>query len=115
MKPPVGGLVNQPMKAKPRLDVLLRLFVTGSSQRSARAIEAVQALCEDFLGNRVQIEIIDVLEQPEKAENEKILATPTLIRQAPGPPRRLVGDLCQPDRIIQLLGLKDQVSPKEKE
>lgn len=66
-------------------------------------------MCSDFFGNNVELEIIDVLEQPDKAEADKILATPTLIRQTPGPPRRLVGDLAETERIIQLLGLKDRV------
>lgn len=89
--------------------VLLRLFVTGSSQRSLRAIEAVQRLGREFLDHSVRIEIVDVLSEPDQAETEKILATPTLIRQVPEPPRRLVGDLGQPDRVIELLGLQDYV------
>jgi circadian clock protein KaiB len=95
--------------------VVLRLFVTGSSQRSFRAIEAVQSLRRDHLGNGVIIEIVDVVEEPERAEEEKILATPTLIRQSPGPPRRLVGDLGDTDRIVFLLGLKDWVRTKVEE
>jgi circadian clock protein KaiB len=93
--------------------MLLRLFVTGSSQRSSRAIEAAQSICRYF-GDGFELEIIDVLEHPDKAEDEKILATPTLIRQSPGPPRRLVGDLGDTDRIVQLLGLKDRIATKEK-
>jgi circadian clock protein KaiB len=93
--------------------LVLRLFVTGDSQRSIRAIEAVHSLCQELLSNTVQLEIIDVLEQPEFAESDKILATPTLIRRMPAPPRRLVGDLCEAERVIQLLGLKDYVRPKE--
>lgn len=90
-------------------EVLLRLFVTGSSQRSLRAIEAVQRICKDFLSNSVRVEIVDVLTQADEAETEKILATPTLIRQIPGPPRRLVGDLGKPIRVIELLGLQDHL------
>lgn len=93
----------------PSDDVLLRLFVTGASQRSLRAIEAVRALCNEFLDESVRLEIVDVLTRPDEAETEKILATPTLIRQCPGPPRRLVGDLGEPRRTIQLLGLQDRV------
>ncbi|HZT39192.1 MAG TPA: circadian clock KaiB family protein [Bryobacteraceae bacterium] len=93
-------------------DLLLRLFITGNSQRSLRAIEAVQGLCSQYLAG-ARVEIIDVLENPDRAESEKILATPTLIRQIPGPPRRLVGDLCEPQRVIQLLGLKEHVRSKE--
>ncbi len=99
--------------AEPREEVLLRLFVFGSSQRSLRAVEAVRDMCKDFLGNHVMLEIIDVLQRPDEAENEKILATPTLIRQSPGPARRLVGDLGEPDRLIQLLGLQDHIRPRQ--
>lgn len=107
----------KPSEDKPgeMADVVLQLFVTGSSQRSARAIEAVQFICNHRLQPRVALEIIDVLEQPQQAENERILATPTLIRQSPGPPRRLIGELADVDRVIQLLGLNDQVRTKGKE
>lgn len=88
-------------------EVVLRLFITGSSQRSMRAIDAVQRMCNEFLNSSVRVEIVDVLKQPDAAETEKILATPTLIRRVPGPPRRLVGDLGQPALIIELLGLQD--------
>lgn len=94
------------------LDLVLRLFVTGNSQRSLRAIEAVQGLCNEFLAG-ARVEIIDVLENPDRAESEKILATPTLIRQVPGPPRRLVGNLCEPQRVIQLLGLREHIRARE--
>jgi circadian clock protein KaiB len=97
----------------PPNEVLLRLFVTGSSQRSLRAIEAVQNMCKAFLKERVRVEVVDVIQQPDEAEREKILATPTLIRQVPGPPRRLVGDLGEPARVIELLGLQEYVRRRE--
>jgi circadian clock protein KaiB len=94
-------------------NVLLRLFVTGSSQRSLRAIEAVRGICKEFLDDRVEVEIVDVIMQPDEAESEKILATPTLIRQIPGPCRRLVGDLGEAMRVIELLGLQDHLRRRE--
>lgn len=90
-------------------EVLLRLFVTGQSQRALRAIEAVEGMCKQFFNNSVRVEVVDVIKHPDEAEAEKILATPTLIRQVPGPPRRLVGDLGHPARVIELLGLQDHV------
>lgn len=99
----------QPSETEAADQVLLRLFVTGSSQRSLRAIDAVQRLCREHLNSGVRVEIVDVLTQPDEAETERILATPTLIRQVPGPPRRLVGDLGQPARVIELLGLQDHM------
>ena len=59
------------------------------------------------------MEIVDVLTQPDAAETEKILATPTLIRQVPGPPRRLVGDLGEAMRVIELLGLQDHLRRRD--
>jgi circadian clock protein KaiB len=97
----------------PAQAVLLRLFVTGGSQRSLRAIEAVRAMCAEFLNNSVRLEVVDVLSQPDIAETERILATPTLIRQAPGPARRLVGDLGEPGRVIELLGLQDYAQRRD--
>ena len=99
-------------ESEPAKAVVLRLFISGSSQRAARAIEAVESLRKDYLGNCVQLEVIDVLENPDRAERERILATPTLIRQSPGPPRRLVGDLTEASRILQLLGLTDRAQPR---
>jgi len=101
--------LTQPSSSDFSGKVLLRLFVTGSSQRSLRAIEAVQNMCRTFLANSVEVEIVDVLTKPDQAEIDKILATPTLIRQIPGPPRRLVGDLGEPRRVIELLGLQDHI------
>jgi circadian clock protein KaiB len=94
---------------EPAEQVLLRLFVTGSSQRSLRAIEAIHGMCKEYLNDYVRVEVVDVIKDPDEAEKEKILAIPTLIRQIPAPPRRLVGDLGEPVRVIELLGLQDHV------
>jgi circadian clock protein KaiB len=72
---------------------ILKLFVTGQTPRSERAIANLRRVCDEELGGRCEIIIIDVLERPEVAEEEKILATPTLIRQYPPPVRRIIGDL----------------------
>lgn len=69
-------------------------------------------MCNDFLDG-VTVDIVDVLKQPDEAENEKILATPTLIRQVPGPQRRLVGDLGEPARVIELLGVQDHLRRRD--
>ena len=105
--------MTQPTRTDLAEAVVLRLFVTGQSQRSLRAIEAVQNMCKQHLNASVRVEIVDVLSQPDEAETEKILATPTLIRHIPGPPRRLVGDLGQAMRVIELLGLQDYLRRSE--
>ena len=81
---------------------VLRLYVTGRSPRSERAIANLKHLCEEELQN-YSLDIIDVLERPQLAENEKIMATPTLIKELPPPLRRIIGDLSATDEV--LLGL----------
>ncbi|MFN2637462.1 MAG: circadian clock KaiB family protein [Gemmatimonadaceae bacterium] len=87
---------------------LLTLYVTGSSRRAQIAIENLNRICEQELEGLYELEIVDVLENPQRAEDEKILATPTLIKQLPPPLRRVIGDLSDTDKV--LLGL--EVRPK---
>lgn len=82
---------------------VLKLYVTGKTSRAERAIQNMRKICNDDLGGRYELDIIDVLERPQLAEEEKILATPTLIKQIPPPLRRIIGDLSDRDRV--LLGL----------
>jgi circadian clock protein KaiB len=70
----------------------------------------LRRICEQELQNLYELEIIDVLENPQLAENDRILATPTLIKQLPPPLRRVVGDLSDKDKV--LLGLEVQPTPK---
>jgi len=79
---------------------LLRLYITGNSVKSQRAIANLLKLCRDELSNQYHVEIIDVLEEPQKAEKEKILVTPTLIKQLPPPLQRIIGDLSNREKVI---------------
>jgi circadian clock protein KaiB len=81
----------------------LRLYITGMTPRSARAIANLREICETHLKGRYQLEVIDIYQQPEKARDGQVLATPTLIKLLPQPLRRIVGDLSRKERI--LLGL----------
>ena len=83
---------------------LLRLFVTGASSRTEPAIANLRRICEQELEGQYNLEIIDVLEFPDVAEDEKILATPTLIKSLPLPLRRVIGDLSNTEKV--LLGLE---------
>ena len=83
--------------------LLLRLYVTGLTSKSERAIATLKRLCAEELGGQYGMVVIDVLEHPELAENEKILATPTLIKALPLPIRQIVGDLSDNEKV--LLGL----------
>lgn len=82
-----------------------KLYVTGRSLHSQRAIENLRHICEDVLGSSYELEVVDVLEDPGAAEKDKILATPTLIRSSPLPTRRLIGDLSNTSAVITALGL----------
>jgi circadian clock protein KaiB len=82
----------------------LKLYITGSSTRAETAIANLRRICETDLRGEYELEIIDVLEHPEIAENDRILATPTLIKQLPPPLRRVIGDLSDRDKV--LLGLE---------
>jgi circadian clock protein KaiB len=88
---------------------VLRLFVTGMTPRSTRAIRAVQALCKERLAGRFQLEIIDVYQQPQMIQGEQILATPTLVKYEPAPLRRIVGDMSDTYRLCHGLGLASRV------
>jgi circadian clock protein KaiB len=88
---------------------LLTLYVTGSSPRAKVAIANLERLCKEELLGEYELEIVDVLENPQRAEDEKILATPTLIKQLPPPLRRVIGDLSDKDKV--LLGLEVSKQP----
>jgi circadian clock protein KaiB len=83
----------------------LRLYVTGSSPRSARAIVNVRRLCEDNLRDRYDLEVIDIARQPAIARAEQLVAAPTLVKQAPLPVRRFIGDMSHTEAILRGLDL----------
>ncbi len=87
-------------------DYLLRLYVTGTTPRSSRAIRSIKAICEAHLKGRDRLEVIDVYQRPALARDEQIVATPTLVRELPPPIRRLIGDLSDTDRVLVGLDLR---------
>jgi circadian clock protein KaiB len=82
---------------------VLRLYVTGMTPRSARAINNLRAICDEYLEGRYDLEVIDIYQQPVLARGEQIVAAPTLIKKLPLPMRRIIGDMSNRDRV--LLGL----------
>jgi len=70
-----------------------RLFVTGETGRSRQAADNLRELCEAHVAGIYELEVIDVLDHPERAEEDRIIATPTVIRLVPVPPKRVIGDL----------------------
>ncbi len=84
---------------------LLKLYITGQTPRSHRAIRNLHITCEKLLDDTYDLVVIDVLEHPEMAEEDKILATPTLIRLSPPPLRRVIGDLSDTKQVLMGLDL----------
>lgn len=87
----------------------LRLFITGTTPKCARAIENIRAICEANLPGRYELEVIDIYQHPELAKPEQIVVTPTLVKKLPLPFRRMIGDLSDNERV--LVGLDIVRSP----
>lgn len=83
--------------------IILTLYITGKTSRSERAIKNLREICENDLKDRFELIIVDVLEQPQLAEDQKILATPTVVKSLPPPMKRIIGDLSDKEKV--LLGL----------
>ena len=85
---------------------IFKLFVTGILSNSARAIENINAICEQYLKGRYELEIIDIYQQPALALTEDIIALPVLIKKFPRPEGRLIGDLSDTEKVLKGLNLK---------
>jgi circadian clock protein KaiB len=83
----------------------LRLYVTGSTPQSSRAITNIKTICETHLKDRYDLTVVDLYEQTERAGGDQIEVTPTLVRHWPLPVRRLVGGLSQTGRVLEALDL----------
>ena len=81
----------------------LKLYITGNTSRSERAVANLRNICEQRLQDAYEMIVIDVLERPQLAEEDRIIATPTLIKELPPPMRRMIGDLSDTEKV--LLGL----------
>ena len=87
----------------------LRLIVAGRTTRSQRAIENLRRICDEHLGGQVDLEVIDIYQQPELAGEYQVIAVPTLIKLLPLPIRRVIGDLSERERVLR--GLEITITP----
>ncbi len=85
---------------------ILRLYVTGTTPKSMRAISNVKGICEEHLHGRYILEVIDLYQQPQLAKGEQIVAVPTLIRKLPPPLRQIIGDMSETERVLTGLDLR---------
>jgi len=86
----------------------LRLYITGMTPKSTRAISNVQKLCEEYLEGAYELKIIDIYQQPKLAAGEQIIATPTLIKKLPLPLRKLIGDMSDKEKFLIGIDLKSK-------
>ncbi len=84
---------------------VLRLYVTGTTTRSIRAIKNIKKICDDHLAGRYDLEVIDLYKRPQLARGEQIIAAPTLIRKLPAPLRRIIGDMSDTEKVLVGLDL----------
>lgn len=78
----------------------LRLYVAGQTKKSLTALKNLRHICEEHLAGKYQLEVIDLLEHPQRAQSDQILAIPTLVRKLPEPMRKIIGDLSDKERVL---------------
>jgi circadian clock protein KaiB len=85
---------------------VLRLYIAGQTPKCVRAFTNLKQICEEYLADRYRIEIIDLLQNPQLARGDQILAVPTLVRQLPEPVKKIIGDLSNTERVLVGLDLR---------
>ncbi|HKQ64412.1 MAG TPA: circadian clock KaiB family protein [Methylomirabilota bacterium] len=88
---------------------VLRLYIAGQTPRSIAAFANLKRICEEHLAGRYRIEVIDLVQNPQLAAGDQILAVPTLVRRLPEPVRKIIGDLSDADRVLVGLDIRSAV------
>lgn len=94
------GDFEDSLKDEQKKKYVLRLYVTGTTPNSMRAIRNIKKFCEEHLKGRYELEVVDIYQQPGAARDEDIVATPTLVRKLPLPIRKLIGDLSDMEHVL---------------
>lgn len=94
------------IKHQQEVSYILRLYIAGVTPRSTQAVAILKEICEQYLTNRYELEVIDIYQQPHLAQEDQIVAAPTLIKKQPLPQHRLVGDMTNTKRVLAGLGLR---------
>ncbi len=101
-----GAVNDLKNKSKPPLEYELRLYITGATPNSVKAISNIRHICESFLKERYDLQIIDVYKDASVAQKEQIIALPLLIKKLPLPERKLIGDLSETEKVLKALGVE---------
>ena len=102
------------LKRRPRTTHVLRLYVTGTTGKSIRAIENVRRICEEHLEGAYKLEVVDLYKNLPLARGDQIIAAPTLIKRLPLPLRRLIGDMSDEARVLVGLDVRPRREPRDK-
>ena len=105
-KPGWAAEMKQPGSHSRQAEYVLRLYISGSTLKSALAVENIKRVCEQHLKGQYDLEVIDIYQQAHLARDEQIVAVPTLIKRLPPPLRRLVGDMSNLKKVLFGLDLK---------
>ena len=105
-KPGWAGELERVGSHSRQTEYVLRLYVSGSTLKSARAVENIKRVCEQHLKNRYDLEVIDVYQQTNLVGNDQIVTVPTLIIRLPLPRRKVMGDLSNQENVLWGLGLR---------
>ena len=105
-KPELAGEMKQAASHSRQAKYVLRLYISGSTSKSSRAIGNIKRICEQHLKNRYDLEVIDIYQQAHLARDEQIVAVPTLIKRLPLPLRRLIGDMSNQKKVLFGLDLR---------
>ena len=97
---------------EPKRTYLLKLYVTGTTVRSAHAISNARRICDEYYADDYELEVIDLYLHPAAAREHQIIAAPTLVKIAPAPLRRIIGDLSDERRALAALGIERSMSTK---
>jgi circadian clock protein KaiB len=98
-----------PKKKQVKKKWWLRLYVAGQSARSLAAFQNLRTICDQHLKGEYEIEVIDLLKDPQLAKGDQIVAIPTLVRNLPAPVKKIIGDLSQADRVLIGLDIKERI------
>jgi circadian clock protein KaiB len=99
---------SEPADAANGSEYQLRLYVAGQTPKSVLALQNLRRYCEQEIKGKYTIEVIDLLENPQLAEGDQILAIPTLVRRFPSPIRKIIGDLSNEDKVLVGLDLRER-------
>jgi circadian clock protein KaiB len=97
--------MSDPNAPETGTEYILNLYVTGMSPGSLKAIENLKSICEKYLQGKYSLEITDILKFPETMYENDLIASPTLIKRAPAPVKKLIGDLSNRERVLRLLSI----------